>query len=59
MATIQSEYHLVDVGKKRSGRTEHCGVCVGKIRKRIIEREDLGWADKCKVTTVEISEIPG
>ena len=32
-------------------RTEHCGVDTLKVWKRVIEREDLGGADKGKVTT--------
>ena len=35
-------------GERR--RTEHGGVDAREIWKRVVEREDLGWADKGKVT---------
>jgi hypothetical protein len=32
------------------GRTEHRGVDARKFWERVVEREDLGWTDKGKIT---------
>jgi hypothetical protein len=37
--------------KRSKGRTENCSIDAVKIWKRVIERENFGWADKCKVTS--------
>jgi hypothetical protein len=45
--------------KRVSGRrrTEHGGVYACEVRKRVVEREDLGWADKRKVASRRKHEI--